>query len=120
MPHEIGADGKLYVWVDAGRTGADHAGVDEAGHGAAAGRDELVEVLREQLQAERQAHAEARRLLMAALERIPPAIEAPREPPQTPAEEAEGTDTPSTGGASPAPPEGSQRRSWLHRFFFGE
>jgi excisionase family DNA binding protein len=37
---------------------------------------ELIAALREQLQAERQAHAEARRLLMAALERIP-AIEAP-------------------------------------------
>jgi hypothetical protein len=33
--------------------------------------------LREQLESERQAHAEARRLLLRALERIPPAIEAP-------------------------------------------
>ena len=41
-------------------------------------KDETIAVLREQLEAERQAHAEARRLLMAALERIP-AIEAPRE-----------------------------------------
>src|SRR5918994_4687551 len=32
---------------------------------------ELIATLREQLQAERQAHAEARRLLLAALERIP-------------------------------------------------
>ena len=40
-----------------------------------------------QLEAERQAHAEARRLLMAALERIPPQLEAPpekREPPESP------------------------------------
>jgi hypothetical protein len=50
----------------------------------AASRDEpndesqLVTVLREQLAAERQAHAEARRLLMAALERIPPQLEAPQ------------------------------------------
>jgi len=47
---------------------------------------ELIATLREQLQAERQAHAEARRLLMAALERIPPQLEAPpdeRESPQT-------------------------------------
>jgi hypothetical protein len=35
-----------------------------------------VEDLREQLHSERQAHAEARRLLMAALERIPPQLEA--------------------------------------------
>src|SRR5215217_7404295 len=39
---------------------------------------ELIDTLREQLEAERQAHAEARRLLAAALERIP-AIEAPQE-----------------------------------------
>jgi chromosome segregation ATPase len=36
--------------------------------------------LQAQLEAERQAHAEARRLLMAALERIPPQLEAPSEP----------------------------------------
>lgn len=41
-------------------------------------KDETISVLREQLEAERQAHAESRRLLMAALERIP-AIEAPQE-----------------------------------------
>jgi chromosome segregation ATPase len=44
-------------------------------------KDETISTLREQLQAERQAHAEARRLLAAALERIP-AIEAPQEPPE--------------------------------------
>jgi hypothetical protein len=42
------------------------------------------ETLREQLEAERQAHAEARRLLAAALERIPPAIDATREARQSP------------------------------------
>ena len=35
-------------------------------------KDETIATLRDQLEAERQAHAEARRLLMAALERIPP------------------------------------------------
>lgn len=35
--------------------------------------------MREQLEAERQAHSEARGLLMAALERIPPQLEAPQE-----------------------------------------
>jgi hypothetical protein len=41
---------------------------------------ELINTLQEQLQAERAAHAEARRLLAAALERIPPAIEPPGGP----------------------------------------
>jgi hypothetical protein len=51
-------------------------------------KDETIATLRDQLEAERQAHAEARRLLAAALERIP-AIEAPseaRESPETPSE----------------------------------
>ena len=55
-------------------------------------KDETIATLRDQLEAERQAHAEARRLLMAALERIPPQIEAPqeaRESPQTVEEERE-------------------------------
>ena len=55
-------------------------------------KDETIATLRDQLEAERQAHAEARRLLMAALERIPPQLEAPseaREPPQAVEEEPE-------------------------------
>ena len=58
---------------------------------------ELIDTLREQLEAERQADAEARRLLMAALERIPPQIEAPREPresPQTVEEDPERAESP--------------------------
>src|SRR5215217_170391 len=84
-----GADGRRYVYVD---TVADN--VADRGEDASAtrGHDALIselrahkDTLREQLEAERQAHAEARRLLAAALERIP-AIEAPseaRESPQT-------------------------------------
>ena len=55
-------------------------------------KDETITTLRDQLEAERQAHAEARRLLMAALERIPPQLEAPRaerESPETVEEEAD-------------------------------
>ena len=77
-----------------------------------ADESELVAVLREQLAAERQAHAEARRLLMAALERIPPQLEAPqeaRESPQTAEGEPERTEPrPATGEAQ----EGAQRPWW--------
>ena len=50
---------------------------------------ELIATLQEQLQAERQAHAEARRLLAAALERIPAIEAAPgeRESPERGSEE---------------------------------
>ena len=70
----------------------------------------------QQLEAERQAHAEARRLLMAALERIPPQIEAPqeaRESPQTVEEEPE--------RAEPRPvtveSQESVQRPWWRRVF---
>lgn len=86
---------------------------------------QLVAVLREQLQAERQAHSEARRLLAAALERIP-AIEAPaspeRESPETVEEASEGAEPrPSTEG-SRAGAQGAQsevRRPWWRRVLGG-
>jgi hypothetical protein len=72
-------------------------------------KDETIAALRDQLEAERQSHAEARRLLMAALERIPPQLEAPQEARESPGP----TDT-STGAQ-----EGTQRRSWWRRMFGG-
>ena len=87
--------------------------------------DELLEALRgqvhdlrDQLQAERQGHAEARRFLMAALERIPPQLEAPseaRESPETVEEEPEGAESRSTAGEAQ---EGAQR-PWWRRMFGG-
>ena len=72
---------------------------------------ELVAVLREQLAAERQAHAEARRIIARLVERIP-AIEAPQEPTEvaeTVEEEPESAEPrPATGGAQ----EGAQRPWW--------
>ena len=75
---------------------------------------ELIATLREQLQAERQAHAEARRLLAAALERIP-AIEAPLEAPET-ADEPQGR-----GESYSDAPGGSEaeQRPWWRRVFGG-
>jgi hypothetical protein len=81
-------------------------------------RDRLRYV-EDQLEAERQAHAESRRLLMAALERIPPQLEAPseeRESPQTVEEKPERVEPhPATRG----PQEGAQRRPWWRRWFGG-
>jgi hypothetical protein len=71
-----GADGRRYVYLD---TVADEGSDTSATHERDAlisSKEETIAVLREQLDAERQAHAQARRLLAAALERIP-AIEAP-------------------------------------------
>jgi len=112
-----GSDGRRYVYLaTVFATGADE-GEDE---GADTGeRDALIselrahnDTLREQLQAERQAHAEARRLLAAALERIPPQLEA-RESPQTARDASEGAPPrPDTEG----PHAGSSRRWWRRIF----
>jgi hypothetical protein len=98
IAHEKDSDGRVWIFLDAGRTRQD-TDRDMAGHRQdhepstlISAKDETISTLREQLQAERQAHAEARRLLAAALERIP-AIEAPQEPPEdaeTVEEEPEG------------------------------
>jgi hypothetical protein len=78
-----GPDGRRYVYLD---TGADAVADEGADTSATGERDALIselrahnDTLREQLEAERQGHAEARRLLAAALERIPPQLEAPQE-----------------------------------------
>jgi hypothetical protein len=79
---ERGADGRLYVLLDA----------DQESGAPRSDTERLISVLEDQLRQEREAHAEARRLLAAALERIPPQLEAPtapsepRESPETPAE----------------------------------
>jgi hypothetical protein len=73
---------------------------------------ERVHSLETQLDHERQANRENRRLLAAALERIP-AIEAGDER-ESPVTATEGTDR---GEEPPEQQEYAQRRSWLHRFF---
>jgi hypothetical protein len=105
-------------------------------------RTELVDELRnriasleQQLGQEREANRENRRLLAAALERIPPQLEAPSEAPrsgETGAEEPYSTHAPSeprewsvrhegeTYGTSPQEAENSLHRgerSWWRRFF---
>ncbi len=111
-----GPDGRRYVYL---ATGA-YTVADVSSPSSATGeRDALISelrahngTLREQLEAERQAHAEARRLLAATLERIPPQLEA-RESPQT-VEDA-------SDGASPRPategPQAGAQRPWWRRMF---
>jgi hypothetical protein len=73
--------------------------------------ERLIYTLEEQLRLEREAHAEARRLLAAALERIP--LEAPpgaRGSPETPSDLSPGTET-------PPDQETSSTRPWWRRMF---
>ena len=74
-----------------------------------------VEDLRGQLQAERQAHAEARRIIAGLVERIP-ALEPPSEPRESP--ETPPADAPSTS-APPEAQEPPEPRPWWRRMFGG-
>ncbi len=123
LDSETGDDGLLYVWVDervddtADRAdgqvdGGGQRGDDRVDEGSRAALIEHMSSeighLREQLALEREANRENRRLLAAALERIPE-LEAPRdvrESPETVAPEAEGVETTSA----------QEKRSWWRRF----
>jgi hypothetical protein len=108
IPHERDDAGRLFVWLSPGET-RHTASRDDAEES----RDTapLVEEVRDrlryvegQLEAERQAHAETRRLLLSALEKIPPAIAPPSEAQESPSEA-----TPHPGRAEPQTPlEGAQ------------
>ena len=108
-------------------------GTSEATHpphdGEPADQSKLVEslqdqitYLRQQLDAEREANSENRRLLAAALERIP-AIEAPETPesPESASEDEGRGGTPETPFTTQEPREEprSQERSWWRRLFRG-
>jgi hypothetical protein len=116
ISHEKDPDGRVWILLDADRTRHDYA-QDTTGHrqdtepsALISAKDETISTLREQLAAERQAHAEARRIIAGLVERIP-AIEAPadeRESPETADEQDRGRPRPATGGAQ----EGTQRPWW--------
>ncbi len=120
LASEKDSDGRVYVWVD-GDSSETKLRLNGESSALISAKDETIRVLTEQLQAERQAHAEARRLLAAALERIPPQLEAPQEEPlggapETAAEGREGAE-PRSGTAGSQ--EGAEPRSWWRRVFGG-
>jgi len=121
---ELGTDGRRYVYLpNVADTGTDN-GVDMSvtheRDALISSKDETISVLQEQLEAERQAHGEARRLLAAALERIP-ALEPPREhtadAPPEPSRARESA--PEGAGSGDVPPKAeipAERRSWWRRW----
>lgn len=97
-------DGKVYVWLDDGAPQSNTEALISS-------KDETIAVLREQLEAERQAHAEARRIIAGLVERVP-ALEAP-ESPQS-ASEPSGDTVAAPEAERPAEP-----RPWWRRVFGG-
>jgi hypothetical protein len=127
--------GTVYVLLQADQTrpnadptsqGQDQT-TDQTGSALLEAKDDLIATLREQLQAERQAHSEARRLLAAALERIPPQLEAARGEESTPYEPRESPESPgpsdTTTNAGGGPQTGTERpqerRGFWSRLFGG-
>jgi hypothetical protein len=115
--------GTVYVWLDAPKSeSGDSRGPSATSYRPSDDRSERIEdfreqvaYLREQLEAERQAHAEARRIIAGLVERIP-AIEAPQEVPESPetVEQQQGRGEPHS--ATVASQEGVQR-PWWRRWF---
>jgi hypothetical protein len=115
IPHEKDRDGRVWILLDTGRPrqDSDQDTVQPQSDSAALISEMRAHnaTLQAQLEAERNAHAEARRLLLEALTKIPAAIEAPQEAPESPEtveEEPERTARPATGGAQ----EGARRPWW--------
>jgi septal ring factor EnvC (AmiA/AmiB activator) len=109
-------DGRVYVYLESSTTEADAIREVSATERFVEELKTQNEFLREQLEAEREANRENRRLLAAALERIP-AIEPPpdissdaREPPQTASEDVD-------RGRVPEEPETAGLRPWWRRIF---
>jgi hypothetical protein len=120
--------GTVYVLLDADQsTNRPRPDTDQtadrlqsAGAALISAKDETITTLRDQLEAERQAHAEARRIIAGLVERIP-AIAAPAEAPEASetVEEQQGRGQPPSD--APDAPEGVQRpwRSLWRRILRG-
>jgi predicted ArsR family transcriptional regulator len=112
-------DGRVYVLVDADRPrpANDRPPTDQSTDNALTSQMQSeIDHLRGQLEAERAAHAEARRIIAGLVERIP-AIEAPAErTPESSDEEApEGAEPRSAAGGA----QESSQRPWWRRWFGG-
>jgi hypothetical protein len=122
-------DNRVYVWLDGGHAETRHeAKVDGSPNNDALVEtlQDQVEYLRDQLEREREANRENRRLLAAALERIPPQLEAPPEAPPESPESPGPTRTPTDAGEGqetlrerPLTEEEPERRGFWSRLFGG-
>jgi len=105
LESEKDADGRVYVFLD----------TDQESGAPRSDTERLISTLQEQLALEREAHAEARRLLAAALERIPPQLEPPQEARETPEKDA----APRPGTQIPPETPAEEPRPWWRRMFGG-
>jgi hypothetical protein len=99
IPHEKGDDGRVWIILDTDRYSSGNVrDTDRPQSDASALTSQMqseIDYLRGQLESERQAHAEARRIIAGLVERIP-ALEPPGEP-ETPSEPVQSTPGTRTG-----------------------
>jgi len=112
IPHEKDEDGRVWVILDTDQDSAskvqDTDQPQSATDALISQMQERIASLERQLDQEREANSEHRRLLLRALERIPPQLEA-RESPETVEEGREGAEPHSATGAAQ---DGAQRPWW--------
>ena len=119
IPWDKDEDGKIFVYVDTSETshGTGMSKSRDASQGQS--RDELLEVYRDQVEFLRRELERKDTLLMSLMQRVPE-LEAAPEPRNAPETAAEGAADNNRGNDLPLElQEPAQRRSWLHRFFFG-
>jgi hypothetical protein len=118
LPYEKASDGRVWIVLDAVQDSTGHrqdTDQPQSDSGALiSAKDETITTLRDQLEAERQAHAEARRIIAGLVERIP-AIEAPSGASES-RESPTPTDTPTE---APGEPQEGAQRPWWRRVFGG-
>jgi hypothetical protein len=115
LASEKDPDGRVYVWVD-GDASETKPRLDGESDALISAKDETIATLQEQLAAERQAHAEARRIIAGLVERIP-ALDAPSDAPggQERADSPGPRERPFTDEERAQ--EASQPRPWWRRVF---
>jgi hypothetical protein len=114
-------EGTVYVLLPADITrGTERDAVDDRGESTSLTfqMQARIDSLERQLEEERAANRENRRLLAAALERIPPQLEAPSESPSEPRESPE-TATEEEAKPHPGGVQGGAQRPWWKRWFGG-
>ncbi len=125
IDHERDETGKVYVWVALARVSGAPGGAASRrppptveGPSRNQGTLELVEVLKAQLEAEREANRENRRIIAALTQRIPQlepgTLRDERDARETVSEDDGGTETPA---GDTGEPRGRSGRSWWRRFF---
>jgi DNA-binding transcriptional MerR regulator len=118
LQSEKDSTGRVYVYLNDDSSKTKHR-LDSEPTALISAKDETIAVLREQLEAERDAHAEARRIIAGLVSRVPE-LSAPASADPTAAETDESpgpTRTPND--AHGGPQAAAQRRSWWSRVFGG-